>query len=106
MRSPMIAAELASRQDESVRGEMIEYWLRPLGEQNFDGKEMVSAEEQEPYGPFVVCDPRCNHGTITDEEVFEYVRELHGEPPLMFLRGTWWNGEDEHDDDEGAPGGA
>lgn len=106
MVTPMQAAEMASQQPETTRGEMIEYYLRPQGETDFEGRETLSPEEQEPYGPYVVCDPRCNHGTLSDEEVFEYVLGLHGEPPLMIVRGTWWNGEGDDEDDEGAPGGA
>jgi len=95
MLTPMEAAELASKQSEDIRGEMIEYWLRPDGLNNFEGEQLLSAEEQEPYGPFVLCDSRCNHGTLTDAEIFAYVLDMHGEPPLMFMRSTWWDGEEE-----------
>lgn len=98
MPTPLEAAELASAQDEATRGEMIEYWLRPPGRQDFEGRTILSEEESEPLGPYVVADSRCNHGTLSDEEVFAYVLEMHGEPPLMIVRGTWWNGEEEEDD--------
>lgn len=97
MLTPMEAAEKATLQSEDVRGEMIEYWLPPMGRQDFEGRDLVSEEEAEPIGPYVLCDSRCNHGTLTDAEVFEYVVGTHGVPPLMFMRTTWWDGKEDED---------
>jgi len=79
----------ASAQDVREHGESIEYWLPPSGQVDFNGRVLVTADEDEPVGPFTVCDPRCNCGTLTDEQVFEYVLMTHGVPPLMFQREPW-----------------
>ena len=85
----------AAAQPEDGRGEMIEYWLKLDGRQDFDGEEMD--DNGGAYGPLCVSDPRLNNGTLTDEQVVEYVRMTHGEAPLMWQRQPW---NDENEDTE------
>lgn len=91
----------ASAQPESGHGELIEYWLRPRGQQTFDGQVRVAAEAEEPYGPYCVSDPRLNNGTLTDEQIMEYVVMTHGEAPLMWQRSPWGDGEEEETEGAG-----
>ena len=77
----------ANAQPETGHGEVIEYWLKLDGRQNFDGEELD--DNGGAYGPLCVSDPRLNHGTLTDEQVVEYVRMTHGEAPLMWQRSSW-----------------
>lgn len=87
------ACAIANSQDESDMGEMIEYWLPPLTRENFDGEDITPDDEDAADGPYCLSDPRLNHGTLTDEEVFEYCRITHGTPPLMIIREKWGEAE-------------
>ena len=83
------AIAAASEQSEDAHGEQIDFWLQPVRKVDFDGEDITTEDEKTADGPYGVVDPRLNHGTITDEEVFAYVQLMYGEPPLMFVRHPW-----------------
>ena len=83
------AIKIASAQSEDAPGEQIDFWLRPIPKLDFNGNDISTEEESLADGPYPVADPRCNHGTLSDSEVFEYVELMYGQPPLMFVRKPW-----------------
>ena len=75
-----------------MSGGLITYYLAPVLRQNFDNQELGMSE---PLGPYCVNDPRCDEGTLTAEEVLDYVVKMHGEAPVIIEREPWGESKDD-----------